>query len=325
MPSLRQLEYIVELSDSGQFVETARKCAVSQPALSKQIREVEESLGVVLFERARPRVLVTPIGREVVRRARQILLQAKELEDAAVASQALPRGTFRLGVIPTIAPYGLPGLLTRLRDLYPEALFAIFERQTDILLEELRLGQIDLCLLARPIPNEGLKGTDLVHEPFVLVGPTDHVLRGSDAVSIEDVTGADLILMEDGHCLREQAMEVCALANSPRQLKVAAGSISTLVRMVESGLGATLIPASALSSEVSKNEAVFARSFSGPQPGRTLTLQWRASSPNANWFREIAEVLRAHYLGMNANLCKIAGPPPRMRSVDQDATAHAGD
>lgn len=313
-PTLRQLKYIVELADSGQFVETARRCAVSQPALSKQIQEVEASLGVVLFERARPRVLVTAVGQALVERARQILLQAQELDELARASQARPEGTYRLGVIPTIAPYGLPGLLNRLRQMYPEVTFAIFERQTEVLLEELSVGQIDLGLLARPIPTDGLGGVDLVHEPFVLVGPTGHSLTGNGAIKVADVAGADLILMEDGHCLRDQAMDVCALADAPNKIKVAAGSISTLVRMVESGLGATLIPASALISEVNRGAGVFARSFAGTPPGRTLTLQWRSTSPSAAWFSEIAAVLRSHYLTMNDALPEVAGPAPRMRS-----------
>lgn len=314
-PSLRQLEYIVELADSGQFVETARQCAVSQPALSKQIREVEEGLGVVLFERARPRVITTPIGREVVRRARQILLQSRELVETTRSWQKLPQGTIRFGVIPTIAPYGLPGLLNKLRQLYPDATYAIFERQTNVLLDELRSGEIDIGLLARPIPTEGLEGADLVEEPFVLVGPKNHPLEGRGSIRVDEVAGADLLLMEDGHCLREQAMDVCAQASTTTRMTIAAGSISTLVRMVESGLGATLIPASALISEVNRNDGVFARSFAEKQPGRRLTLQWRATTPSSAWFQEMAEVFRSHYLGMNQVLPKIAGPAPKIRKV----------
>ncbi|MFW5967945.1 MAG: LysR family transcriptional regulator, partial [Persicimonas sp.] len=176
-PTLRQLEYVVALADTGQFVEAARQCDVSQPALSKQISAVEEMLGVELFERARPRVIVTPAGQEIVRRARRLLAQANELVDAASAFAADRRGTVRLGVIPTIAPYGLPGLLVKLRDLFPDVSFEIQELQTEVLVERLRSGAIDLGLLAQPFDGQGLSGADLVVEPFVLVAPTDHPLR----------------------------------------------------------------------------------------------------------------------------------------------------
>ena len=282
LPTLRQLEYVVALADIGQFVETARQCGVSQPALSKQIREVEELLGVALFERARPRVIVTPAGQDIVARARQLLSSARELVGAADAWTGARRGTLRLGVIPTIAPYGLPGLLAKLRALFPEVSYAIHERQTEILLDELRAGTIDVGLLARPFDDHGLAGPDLVVEPFVLVAPRGHPLAARGALQPEDIAGASLILMEDGHCLRDQAIEICALAGPPPPTSVAAASVSTLVRMVESGLGATLLPASALQAEVHPEQGLVARGFGKPPPGRTLTLQWRASSPNAD-------------------------------------------
>ena len=315
-PTLRQLEYIVALAETGQFVEAARKCAVSQPALSKQVKEVEQMLEVELFERARPKVLVTPAGEEIVRRARRILADAQELVDVASIFAGDPRGTLKLGVIPTIAPYGLPGLLVRLRRLFADVSFAIEELQTEVLVEKLRAGDVDLGLLARPFDEKGLKGPDLVEEPFVLVAPTDHPLSAPGSVQPKEVEGASLILMEDGHCLRDQAVEVCAAAGTPPATSVTAASVTTLVRMVESGLGATLLPASALGAEVRDGQGVVARSFGESPPGRTLTLQWRASSPNAAWFTEIGEVLRRHYLELNDEIPEVAGPTPRIRAVD---------
>lgn len=315
MPTLRQLEYIVALADTGQFVEAARRCDVSQPALSKQVREVEEMLGLELFERARPRVIVTRAGEEIVGRARRILGEARELVDSANAYADSPHGTVQLGVIPTIAPYGLPGLLVKLRRLFPEVSFAIKELQTDDLLEELRAGSIDLGLLARPFDDQGLSGPDLVEEPFVLVAPTGHPLSCAGSVAPDEIVGASLILMEDGHCLRDQAIDVCAVAGTPPSTSVTAASVSTLVRMVESGIGATLLPTSALKTELRNGEGLRARSFGDSPPGRTLTLQWRGTSPNAAWFRDIGDVLRDHYLELNEQVPEVAGPTPQIRPV----------
>lgn len=317
IPTLRQLEYIVAVADTGQFVKAAKVCCVSQPALSKQVREVEEMLGVELFERARPEVLLTRAGEEIVARARRTLTEARELVDAASAFAGTHRGTVRLGVIPTVAPYGLPGLLAKLRGLFPEVAVVIEELQTEVLVEELRAGSIDLGLLARPFDDQGLEGPDLIVEPFVLVAPEGDPLDSPEPVAVAEIAGASLILMEDGHCLRDQALDVCALAGAPPATSVTAASVATLVRMVESGLGATLLPASALSTEVRPGQGLVARSFGDAAPGRTLTLQWRASSPNGAWFREIGEVLQQHYLELDATIPEVAGPRPRIRRVEE--------
>ncbi len=316
MPTLRQLEYIVALADTGQFVEAARLCSVSQPALSKQVREVEDMLGIELFERTRPRVIVTRAGEEIVERARRLLAEARELVNAAGAFAGARQGTVRLGVIPTIAPYGLPGLLAKFRRLFPDVSFAIHELQTEVLLGQLKSGAIDIGLLARPFDDQGLCGPDLIIEPFVLIAPTGHSLSIPEMIQPSEIAGASLILMEDGHCLREQAMEVCALAGAPPATTVTSASIATLVRMVESGLGATLLPASALRTEVHVGQGLMARSFGDSPPGRTLTLQWRSTSPNAPWFIEIGEVLQEHYLELNSTIPEVAGPKPRIRAVE---------
>ena len=314
-PSLRQLEYVVALADTGRFVEAARRCAVSQPALSKQIKEAEELLGVALFERARPRVLLTPVGEEVVRRARLLLVGARELVQVAGSHGGAPSGTVRLGVIPTVAPYGLPGLLAKLRERYPRVSFAIHELQTPVLLDRLRSGGVDLALLARSFDDQGLDGRDLVVEPFVLVAPQGHALSEPAVLDTADIVGASLILMQDGHCLRDQAVDVCALAGAPPPTSVEAASVSTLVRMVESGLGATLLPASALRSETREGQGLVTRSFGDSPPGRTLTLQWRSTSPNADWFVEVGDVLREHYLSLNAGIPDVSGPRPQIQAV----------
>ncbi len=316
LPTLRQLEYVVAVAETGQFVEAARRCAVSQPALSRQVREVEELPGVRLFARARPRVLLTPVGAEVVGRASGLLAQARELVEVAAASAGARQGTVRLGVIPTIAPYGLPGLLAKLRGLFPEVGFAIHELQTHVLLDHLRAGTVDLGLLARPFDDHGLQGRDLVVEPFVLVAPATHPLGVPEAIRAADVAGASLLLMDDGHCLRDQAIDVCAVAGAPPATLVSAASVSTLVRMVESGLGPTLLPASALAAELRPGQGLVARSFLDAQPGRTLTLQWRTTSPYGAWFEGIGTVLGEHYLDLDAAMPEVAGPRPRIRMLE---------
>lgn len=318
LPTLRQLEYVVAVADSGQFVAAAAACGVSQPALSKQIREVEDMLGVALFERVRPRVLTTLAGEEIVRRARLLLADARDLVAVGRAAGTGRRGTLRLGVIPTIAPYGLPGLIASLRGRYPGVSFAIEELQTEVLLERLRAGRIDLGLLARSFDDSSLAGCDLVVEPFVLVAPADHRLGQSAPLSARDIAGESLILMQDGHCLRDQAIDVCAVAGTPPPTSVAAASISTLTRMVESGLGPTLLPASALSVELRPEHGVVARAFSGSPPSRVITLQWRATSPSASWFEELGERLREHYLSLNATMPDVCGPVPMLRAVEDE-------
>lgn len=318
-PTLRQLSYLVALAETGHFGEAAQRCAVSQPALSKQVREVEELLGVVLFERSRPRVLLTPAGEEVVRRARGLLMASQELVEAVGAYGGTHRGRVHLGVIPTVAPYGLAGLLTRLRTHFPEAVFAIRELHTDRLIEALREGRVDLALLARPFEAQGLEGPDLLREPFVLLAPADHPLGRQAPVEAAELAEAELILMEDGHCLRDQAIEVCARAGVAPSTHVAAASVATLARMVESGLGSTLLPASALGVELRAGMGLVARAFVEPQPGRTLTLQWRASSPHAAWFRSIGGLLQAHYAALNATLPAVAGATPRIQLIAQES------
>jgi LysR family hydrogen peroxide-inducible transcriptional activator len=316
LPTLRQLEYVVAVAETGQFVEAARRCGVSQPALSKQVKEVEELLQAVIFERSRPRVLPTPVGERVVAQARRVLGEARQLVDLARAERGQPGGTLRLGVIPTMAPYGLAGLLARLRRLHPELAFAIEECQTEVLLQRLRAGELDLGLLARSFDDHGLAGVDLVWEPFVLVAPADHPLATREAVSPRSLQGASLILMSDGHCLRDQASDVCALAGAGPPTSVEAASVSTLVRMVESGLGATLLPATALPVELRAGDGLVARRFDHDAPGRTLTLQWRASTPYRDWFVGFAEQMRAHYLDGNGALPDVCGGRVALRPCE---------
>ena len=296
LPTLRQLEYVVALADHGTFVEAARRCGVSQPALSKQVREVEELLGVDLFERARPAALLTPAGVEVVARAREVLSSARDLADAAAAASGRAPANVRLGVIPSVAPYGLPGLISKVRARYPRVTIVVHELQTVELLAALRVGAVDVGLLAHPFDGGGLHGADVAFERFVFAAPAGHPLATEGPIEVAALAGVVLLLMEDGHCLRDQALEVCAAAGSPRNVDVTAASVTTLTRLVEGGLGATLLPESAVPVEVRLDAGIVTRTFVAPSPGRTLTLQWRARSPHEPWLRELAGLLRDHYV-----------------------------
>lgn len=319
LPTLRQLEYVLALAETGHFGEAASRCGVSQPALSRQIRDVEELLGVALFERSRPRTLITPAGKGVVARARLVLAQARDLVDEAARHTGGHRGTLRLGVIPTIAPYGLPGMLARLRQSEPRSRIEVREVQTAPLLDALRAGDLDAGLLAHPFDADGLDGEDIAREPFVLLIPADHPLACTGPVAIEALAGARLILLEDGHCLRDQAAEVCALAGAPPDATVAAASLSTLARLVEGGFGVTLLPASALASELRPGHGLVARPFAAPPPGRVLSLRWRATSPHGAWFAVLATTLRAHYAALNESIPAILGPTPRIVTLTPSA------
>ena len=295
LPTLRQLEYLIAIEEHGTFHAAARACHVSQPALSKQVQQVEQLLGVTLFERARPQAIPTEPGRVILARARQILLQARELvHDAHAWGDRAWRGPLHLGVIPTIAPYLLPGFLLRARQRWPELTIITHELHTQPLLAALRQGQLELALLATPIDEAQLMGQDVLSEPFLLAAPQAHPLGQGGPVQVHELRDAPLILMDEGHCFRDHALEVCAMGGARAQTQLRAGSVSTLLQLVDSGLGATLIPAAALMREAASTRGVVYRRFAPPAPSRTIGLRWRASSARSGQLLELAALLRAH-------------------------------
>lgn len=315
LPSFRQLEYIVVLAETGQFVEASRRLNVSQPALSKQIRDIEDALGVVLFERTRPKLMLTPAGEQVLTRAERLLAGAEELLQAVRWMRGERQSVLRLGVIPSIAPYGLPGLIAKLRETEPNLAIIIEELQTEPLLEALRAGRVDLAFLARPFSEDKLSAFDLVIDPFVFLVAEGHPLAKKQGIRLQEVVGVDMLLMEDGHCLREQAIEVCRSSKSNVSTEIQAASVSTLVSMVESGLGPTLLPAIALNAELRGDRRLVARAFAAPSPGRRLSLAWRKTSPSVGWYEALALALRAHLLGLNAGLPPVFGGTPRLEEA----------
>ena len=292
-PSIRQLEYAVALADHLHFGRAARAAGVTQPALSSQIQALEELLGATLFERSRRKVIPTPLGRWVAARARAVLAGIDELCEVAGAGGEPLAAAIRLGVIPTIAPYLLPGWLPEARRAHPRLQLLLREDQTDPLVESLRDGHLDLLLLALPIERRDVQTLSIGREPFVLAAPRDHPLaRGRGGVREEELAGADVLLLEDGHCLRDQALAVCSQAGATESAAMRATSLGTLVQMVAGGLGVTLLPASAVAVEARGLPGLRVRRFAPPEPCRELGLAWRRGSPRAEEFELLAESLR---------------------------------
>jgi LysR family hydrogen peroxide-inducible transcriptional activator len=290
-PSVRQLECAVAVADQRHFGRAARACAISQPALSSQVHQLEEELGVRLFERARRGVLVTPAGEAVIERSRAALQALDDVVDAARRRGPL-EGPLQLGVIPTVAPYLLPRWLPRVREAYPALRVFLHEDQTARIVERLRHGELDLLLLALPVAGDDLQAHPLFAEPFLLAAPRGHPLAagGRRRVRERQLEGEPVLLLEDGHCLRDQALALCRHAGARESAEVRASSLTTLVQMVAGGFGVTLIPEGAVPVEVHPDDQVVLRRFEAPEPTRTLGLLWRKASPRAEAFSELAKL-----------------------------------
>jgi LysR family hydrogen peroxide-inducible transcriptional activator len=289
-PTLQQLRYAVTVADERNFGRAAAQCFVSQPALSSQIRELERRLRVQLFERGPRGVLVTTAGAEVVRRARRILHDVDALCEAAVGAGDVLSGPLRLGVIPTVAPYVLPAALHAVAETYPSLELYLREDRTDDLVAQLQAGDLDLLLLALPLDRSGVTELPLFDEAFRLAMPHDHRLAGRRRCSTADLVGERLVLLEDGHCLRDQALAVCSTAGAVGGAEVQGTSLPTVVQMVGAGLGVTLLPEMTVEREARPVRNVVVRDLH-PAPTRTIGLAWRSSSARGDAYRHLGEVI----------------------------------
>ena len=286
--TLRQLRYFEALAGHGHFGRAAAASAVSQPALSVQIKELEENLGAPLFERGARDVRLTGFGEEFAGRVRDILRAVDELGDLARASRDALAGRLRIGVIPTIAPYLLPGFIRRLTDLHPELDIHVRETLTPKLIEELKQGAIDTAIVALPVSEPSFTEVALFAEDFVFVRPPDD--EGRPVPDREALKEMRLLLLEEGHCFRDQALSFCNVQSAlPREM-LDGSSLSTLVQMVAAGIGVTLIPEMALPVETRSAEVSVAR-FADPQPNRTIGMVWRKTSPLDGQLRLIADIV----------------------------------
>jgi len=289
--NLRAFHYLVTLADIRHFSKAAEICHVSQPTLSTQIRKLEEELDVQLVERSPRKVMLTEVGREVVERARAMLAEAESIKAVARRSRDPHSGTLRVGIFPTLAPYFLPHVIPGIRRRFPRLTLRLYEEKTGDVLSMLHQGRLDAGLLALPVDDDQLATRVLFEEPFVLAIPESHTLGAKRSITLADLENQELLLLEDGHCLREQALEVCQLAGAHEQLDFHATSMETLRQMVAAGTGITLMPVMAVKPPVAHTENLVTRPFSEPAPSRTIALVWRKSSALGPFLDELAEIL----------------------------------
>jgi len=290
--NLRALHYFVKLADLRHFSKAADACFVSQPTLSTQIKKLEEELGVQLVERAPRMIMLTPVGEEIAERARLVLNDIEQIRMVARRSSNPADGVLRLGLFPTLAPYFLPHVVPSLRERYPNLRLQLAEEKTEDILRMLRQGQLDAGILALPVSGEGMEIAVLFEEPFILALPGDHPLAQRKEVSMKDLRGAELLLLEEGHCLRDHALEVCALADAHERVDFHATSMETLRQMVAADVGITLMPLLAVKPPIAATRNVVVRRFAEPVPKRTIAMVWRNSSALASFLREFAESLK---------------------------------
>jgi len=290
--NLKELRYLVAVADHLHFGRAAEACFVSQPTLSTQLKKLEEQLGVQLVERTNKQVMLTPVGREIVSRARRVLGEVAELIAQAESASDPLSGALRLGAIPTLGPYLLPHLVPALRDKLPRLQPLLYEDQTERLLGRLRRGEIDGALMATPVEGRDLVVSHLFDEPFVLAVPKGHVLSRKAGIDFDDLRPERLLLLEEGHCLRDQALEVCALAGAAEATEFRATSLETLRQMVAAGGGVTLLPALAAEANatVPNHNAVVLERFRAPVPEREIALFWRKGSARAPALEAVAEI-----------------------------------
>jgi len=289
--NLRDLQYLVALAETGHFGEAAERCHVSQPTLSAQIKKLEEYLGVQLFERQPRKVTLTDVGRRILERARRVTQEAEDIRELARASRDPLTGKLKVGLIPTIAPYLLPRIAARLRKRLPELQLMLYEYQTGPLLGKLRDGELDLAILALPADTTALETRSLFAESFLVAMPRNHRLTARKRLKPSDLAGETLLLLEDGHCLRDQALEVCGNVPVGEDQDFRATSLETLRQMVAAGLGVTLIPRLAAEGPIAGAKGLEFRPFAPPSPERMVGAAWRKSSTREGAIDAVCDVI----------------------------------
>jgi len=294
--TLQELRYLVALADKGHFVRAADACHVGQPTLSTQLKKLEDYLGVTLFERNKHQLRPTPIGEQIIECARRALHVIEEIRDLAKSDQDPMSGPLRLGVIPTLGPYLVPHLLPAIRASLPQLHLFLREDLTVNLLERLRQGSLDALLLALPVRGDDVDELELFHEPFVVALPRDHALMRKRELTEADIHGENVLLLEEGHCMREQALSICGATSSDQREELKATSIETLRQMVAAGVGCTLLPQLAAAPGVGSiaSDMVQIRPFAAPVPTRRIGLVWRHRYPREVTVRGLGELILAN-------------------------------
>ena len=314
--TLRQLQYVIAVAEMMSFRRAAELCNVSQPSLSAQVAEMEAALSVSLFERDRRGVLITAAGRELIARARRVLVEADDLAEAANRFIDPLAGTLRIGVIPTVGPYLLPHVVPALRNTYPRLTLIWIEDKTDALIRALKRGDLAAAVLALEADLDDLDHHAIAIDPFVLAVPPEHALgRGAAPVRRDQLRGERVLLLDDGHCFRNQVLEFCS-GNRLEELGFRATSLPTLTQMVSSGAGVTLLPTIAVPTETHRSQLSI-RTLERPVPFRTIVLGWRRRSALADTLRKVAETLRVTVERDRDILRGLPGPRARGRKPDR--------
>jgi LysR family hydrogen peroxide-inducible transcriptional activator len=289
--NLKDLKYLVALADTGHFGRAAARSFVSQPTLSAQLKKLEEYLGVKLVERQPRNVQLTEVGKQVVVRARRMLDDGEEIVALARSNSDPLAGKVRLALIPTIGPYLLPRVMPKIRKSLPQLGLMLYEYQTEALMKRLHDGEIDLGIIALPTPLDGLESRSLYEEAFTVALPNNHPLAEKSTLRVQDLKGHTLLLLEDGHCLRDQALEVCGRVDVREAEDFRATSLETLRQMVVAGLGITLLPESAVEAPFGSQRGLAIRHFAKPAPTRSVGAVWRKSSTRLLAIAEICKII----------------------------------
>jgi len=290
--TLQELKYLVALADHGHFGKAAEACFITQSTLSTQIKKLEDFLGITLFDRSLKRVTPTPIGKEILAAARNMVEGAEHICELAKHSQNPMARTLHLGVIPTLGPYYLPHALTLAHKKHPDLRLLLREEMTPQILEHLTDGKLDAGLLALPVTDDSLRVEPLFYEPFFAALPAGHPLAKREVLKVSDIMSEKLLLLDEGHCLRDQTLGICGTGSRGRE-EVRATSLETLRQMVSMGLGLTLLPALAVDAGPrTSKKTVQIRPFKSPPPGRTIGLVWRKRAPFPETFEQLAQTLK---------------------------------
>ena len=291
--NLRELEYLVALDEERHFHRAAERCYVSQPTLSGQLKKLEEELGVLLVERTSRQVIMTDVGSAVAEQARKVLAEARGIKDIASSFHDPMTGELHVGLIPTVAPYLLPIIMPALRKRYPELKLWLHEQQTSILLEKLQRAELDLLILALPVEAHSFVELDLFKEPFMLAAPVNEQLGKKQCVSLSDLGDKELLLLEEGHCLRDHILDSCLTEGVSENAGFHASSLETLRHMVGEGMGMTLLPQLAVPARKLKSDPIRYIPFNEPQPSRRIGMLYRKGSYREETFLNIQEVIKS--------------------------------
>ena len=287
--NLRDLHYLIAVADLRSFVQAAERCFISQPTLSTQIKKLEDSLGVQIFERSNKRVLLTEVGEQVVMSARRILQEVEQVKHLAEHARDPLAGNLRIGAFPTLSTYIFPPLVPLIREQLPKARLIMVEEKTEELVRQLKNAQIDMALLALPVLDESLQSETLFVDEFLLAVAVDHPLANRDSIEQTDLAGQQLLLLDEGHCLRGHALQICQLNNAAEQQDVRATSLETLRQMVRAGTGITFMPRIAVGIN---DDGIRYIPFPSPAPSRSIGLVWRKTSTRGELITEIAGLIK---------------------------------